>query len=154
MADYGKGFMYRNQIAYRRVRDEHEPLQRNVSSFLNPPRIRAADRKRKCIHIMMGLVLLSGCALKALSCLCRRRADFRPCLLCDFRQNQSGNRRPGRVVGHDSLLYCPSNIKHSITNVGKTNAKVLRWAPATKRQDGRSGVDYWKPNGPPHENLK
>jgi quercetin dioxygenase-like cupin family protein len=33
-----------------------------------------------------------------------------------------------RTVGHDSLIYCPSNIKHSILNVGKTTAKVLRIA--------------------------
>jgi quercetin dioxygenase-like cupin family protein len=33
-----------------------------------------------------------------------------------------------RTVGHDSLIYCPSNIKHSILNVGKTTAKILRIA--------------------------
>ena len=33
-----------------------------------------------------------------------------------------------RTVGADSLIYCPSNIKHSILNVGKTTAKVLRIA--------------------------
>ena len=33
-----------------------------------------------------------------------------------------------KTVGADSLIYCPSNIKHSILNVGKTTAKVLRIA--------------------------
>jgi quercetin dioxygenase-like cupin family protein len=31
-----------------------------------------------------------------------------------------------RTVGADSLIYCPSNVKHAILNVGKTTAKVLR----------------------------
>ena len=31
-----------------------------------------------------------------------------------------------RTVGADSLIYCPSNVKHSILNVGKGPAKVLR----------------------------
>lgn len=33
-----------------------------------------------------------------------------------------------RTVGADSLIYCPSNVKHAILNVGKTTAKVLRIA--------------------------
>jgi quercetin dioxygenase-like cupin family protein len=33
-----------------------------------------------------------------------------------------------RVIGADSLIYCPSNVKHAILNVGKTTAKVLRIA--------------------------
>ena len=30
-----------------------------------------------------------------------------------------------QVVGADTLIYCPSSVKHSITNVGKTAAKVI-----------------------------
>ena len=30
-----------------------------------------------------------------------------------------------QVVGKDTLIYCPSSIKHSIKNVGKTAAKVI-----------------------------
>jgi glyoxylate utilization-related uncharacterized protein len=30
-----------------------------------------------------------------------------------------------KTVGADTLIYCPSNVKHSITNVGKGIAKVL-----------------------------
>jgi quercetin dioxygenase-like cupin family protein len=33
-----------------------------------------------------------------------------------------------KAVGADSLIYCPSNVKHAILNVGKTTAKVLRIA--------------------------
>ena len=31
-----------------------------------------------------------------------------------------------KTVGADSFIYCPSNVKHSIINVGKGTAKVLR----------------------------
>jgi len=31
-----------------------------------------------------------------------------------------------RTVGADSLIYCPSNIRHSITNAGNGLAKILR----------------------------
>lgn len=31
-----------------------------------------------------------------------------------------------RVVGEDTVIYCPSNVVHSLRNVGKANAKVLR----------------------------
>jgi mannose-6-phosphate isomerase-like protein (cupin superfamily) len=30
-----------------------------------------------------------------------------------------------KVVGADTLIYCPSSVKHSITNVGKRIAKVI-----------------------------
>ena len=33
-----------------------------------------------------------------------------------------------KTVGANSLIYCPSNIKHAILNAGKTTAKVLRIA--------------------------
>jgi quercetin dioxygenase-like cupin family protein len=33
-----------------------------------------------------------------------------------------------KTVGKDSLIYCPSNVKHAILNVGETTAKVLRIA--------------------------
>lgn len=31
-----------------------------------------------------------------------------------------------QVVGGDTVIYCPSDVVHSIKNVGKSNAKVLR----------------------------
>jgi quercetin dioxygenase-like cupin family protein len=30
-----------------------------------------------------------------------------------------------KIVGADTLIYCPSNIRHSVTNIGKSLAKVL-----------------------------
>ena len=30
-----------------------------------------------------------------------------------------------QTVGADTLIYCPSNVRHSITNVGKSKAKVI-----------------------------
>ncbi len=33
-----------------------------------------------------------------------------------------------KTVGANSLIYCPSNVKHAILNVGKSTAKVLRIA--------------------------
>jgi mannose-6-phosphate isomerase-like protein (cupin superfamily) len=63
-----------------------------------------------------------------------------------------------RVVGADSLIYCPSNIRHSIKNVGKTRAKVLRMSGSaegkkmggpvySKRPSGELGIREWKMAG-------
>ena len=61
-----------------------------------------------------------------------------------------------RIVGADSLIYCPSNIRHSITNVGKGAAKILRIKGSGEgektgtvvytKEQGR--VDYWVPAKP------
>ncbi len=48
-----------------------------------------------------------------------------------------------RIVGRDSLIYCPSNVRHSITNVGKGVAKVLRLAAAGSG-DNQGRVVYTK----------
>jgi quercetin dioxygenase-like cupin family protein len=60
-----------------------------------------------------------------------------------------------RVVGADSLIYCPSNVRHSIKNVGNTTAKVLRMSGSaegkkmggpvySKKPSGELGVREWK----------
>ena len=60
-----------------------------------------------------------------------------------------------RIVGHDSLLYCPSNVKHSITNVGKTPAKVLRVSACNEAaRMGDAVWTTWVPNGPAHEKVE
>jgi len=56
-----------------------------------------------------------------------------------------------KIIGADSLIYCPSNIRHSITNIGKCPAKILRLkgsGPGEKtgtvvytKEPGR--IDYW-----------
>jgi mannose-6-phosphate isomerase-like protein (cupin superfamily) len=58
-----------------------------------------------------------------------------------------------RIVGADSIIYCPSNVRHSITNVGKGTAKILRIKGSGEgektgtvvytKEKGR--VDYWAP---------
>ncbi len=60
-----------------------------------------------------------------------------------------------KTVGADTLIYCTSNVKHSITNVGKGIAKVLSifgagegetMGPAvwSKKPSGNLGVHNWK----------
>lgn len=44
-----------------------------------------------------------------------------------------------RVVGEGTVIYCPSNVAHSLKNVGNTSAKVLRiGASATGEVTGRT----------------
>jgi quercetin dioxygenase-like cupin family protein len=39
-----------------------------------------------------------------------------------------------KTVGADSFIYCPSNVRHSILNVGQDAAKVLRITGSGKGQ--------------------
>ena len=58
-----------------------------------------------------------------------------------------------RIVGADSMIYCPSNIKHSITNIGKRPAKILRIKGSIEGEKsgdavftrGEVRIDYWVP---------
>jgi len=58
-----------------------------------------------------------------------------------------------RIVGADSMIYCPSNIKHSITNIGKRPAKILRIKGSIEGEksgdavftSGEVRIDYWFP---------
>ncbi len=34
------------------------------------------------------------------------------------------------IIGADSMIYCPSNVAHSIKNVGKKTSKIMRIAAA------------------------
>jgi mannose-6-phosphate isomerase-like protein (cupin superfamily) len=49
-----------------------------------------------------------------------------------------------QVVGADTLIYCPSSVRHSITNVGKTVAKVISIDASAKGVRG-GAVVYSKP---------
>lgn len=61
-----------------------------------------------------------------------------------------------KIVGADSLIYCPSNIRHSITNIGIGPAKILRIKGSGEgektgrvvytKKKGR--VNYWLPVNP------
>lgn len=49
-----------------------------------------------------------------------------------------------QIVGDDTVIYCPSNVVHSIKNVGTTNAKVLRiGASATGDVTGKN-IYLWR----------
>lgn len=57
-----------------------------------------------------------------------------------------------RTVGTDSLIYCPSNVKHAILNVGKSTTKVLRiagcdegekWVVGLNKHVDNLGVVLW-----------
>ena len=63
-----------------------------------------------------------------------------------------------RIVGVNSLIYCPSNIRHSITNVGDGLAKLIRVSGSgegarmggsvySKIPSGNLGVMPWKVAG-------
>ena len=52
-----------------------------------------------------------------------------------------------RIVGADSLIYCPSNVRHSIKNVGKTVAKVLRMSGSAEGKKMGGPVYSQKPSG-------
>jgi quercetin dioxygenase-like cupin family protein len=52
-----------------------------------------------------------------------------------------------RTVGADSLIYCPSNIRHSITNVGDGLAKLLRVSGSAEGKKMGGPVYSKIPNG-------
>ena len=61
-----------------------------------------------------------------------------------------------KIVGADSLIYCPSDVRHSITNVGKGTAKILRIKGSGEGEktggaiftSTKGRVDYWAPVNP------
>ena len=52
-----------------------------------------------------------------------------------------------KVVGADTLIYCPSSVKHSITNVGKRVAKVISIDGSGIGERGGKVVYSKKPSG-------
>ncbi|MBI2909787.1 MAG: cupin domain-containing protein [Chloroflexi bacterium] len=48
-----------------------------------------------------------------------------------------------QIVGDDTVIYCSSDVVHSIKNVGKTNSKVLRIG-ASATGDVRGKLVYLK----------
>jgi mannose-6-phosphate isomerase-like protein (cupin superfamily) len=41
-------------------------------------------------------------------------------------------------VGANTLIYCPSNVKHSVTNISKTIAKIM--TIDTSNEGEKSGI--------------
>jgi len=71
---------------------------------------------------------------------------FSTCILCHFGKILAKIGAEERVVGANSLIYCPSNVRHSIKNVGKTVAQVLRMS-GPRRQENGGPVYSKKPSG-------
>lgn len=43
-----------------------------------------------------------------------------------------------QLVGEGTVIYCPSDVTHSLKNVGKTDAKVLRIGASATGEQGRT----------------
>jgi quercetin dioxygenase-like cupin family protein len=155
MADYGKGFI----VTKKELRTGEYGANTNhyygqVNSYLNPTRTKGklTDREN-AIHIMMGLgTFYPGGGIEEHY---HEYSDDVP--IFDHAYYVISGKIKAvigdqvKIVGADSLLYCPSNIKHSVTNVGKTNAKVLRVSACNEAAKmGEAVWTYWKPNGPDH----
>ena len=153
MADYGKGFI----VNIKELETHPYGMNTNhwdghVNSFLNPTRTKGKlTDKENAIHIMMGLGTFNpGGGIEEHY----HVTDAETPIFDHAYYVISGKIKAVigdnvRIVGHDSLLYCPSNIKHSITNVGKTQAKVLRVSACNEAAKMGDAVwTYWKPNGP------
>jgi mannose-6-phosphate isomerase-like protein (cupin superfamily) len=52
-----------------------------------------------------------------------------------------------QTVGKDTLIYCPSNVRHSITNVGKNKARVISIDASAEGVKGGSLVYSKMPSG-------
>jgi mannose-6-phosphate isomerase-like protein (cupin superfamily) len=52
-----------------------------------------------------------------------------------------------KIVGADTLIYCPSNIKHSVINIGKGVAKVIAIDASGEGERGGKVVYSKMPSG-------
>ena len=52
-----------------------------------------------------------------------------------------------QTIGKDTLIYCPSNVRHSITNVGKNKARVISIDASAEGVKGGSLVYSKMPSG-------
>jgi mannose-6-phosphate isomerase-like protein (cupin superfamily) len=52
-----------------------------------------------------------------------------------------------KIVGADTLIYCPSNVKHCVQNVGKRVAKVISIDGSAKGERGGKVVYSKMPSG-------
>ena len=157
MADYGKGFIVsKSELHNGEYGMNTSHWNGNVTSFLNPTTHKGQlTDKENAIHIMMGLgTFYPGGGIEEHY---HVYADDVP-IFDHAYYVISGRIRATmgdseRIVGADSLIYCPSNVRHSITNVGKGTAKILRIKGSGEgektgkvvytKEQGR--VDYWVP---------
>jgi quercetin dioxygenase-like cupin family protein len=132
MADYEKGFI-RNiketKTGTYGMNTNH--WDGHVNSFLNPTRTKGKlTENENAIHIMMGLGTFNpgGGIEEHYHEFSEDVPVFDHAYYVISGKIKATVGDVERTVGHDSLIYCPSNIKHSILNVGKTTAKILRIA--------------------------
>jgi quercetin dioxygenase-like cupin family protein len=159
MADYGKGFIVsKSELHNSEYGMNTNHWNGNVTSFLNHTTHKGQlTDKENAIHIMMGLgTFYPGGGIEEHY---HVYADDVP--VFDHAYYVISGKIKAvigdqvRIVGHDSLLYCPSNVKHSITNVGKTPAKVLRVSACNEAaRMGDAVWTTWVPNGPAHEKVE
>jgi quercetin dioxygenase-like cupin family protein len=156
MADYGKGFIVtKKELRTGEYGMNTNHWHGNVTSYLNPTTHKGQlTEKENAIHIMMGLgVFYPGGGIEEHYHVCSddvRVFDHAYYVISGKIKAVIGDQV--RIVGANSLLYCPSNVKHSITNVGKGNAKVLRVSACNEAAKmGEAVWTYWKPNGPDHK---
>ena len=155
MGDYGKGF-----IASVSEREHYEyGLNTNhwngkTASFLWPTSHKGQlSGKENAIHLMMGLGTFypGGGIEEHYHVYDKDTPIFDHAYYVISGKIKAVVGDTVRIVGRDSLIYCPSNIKHSITNVGKTTAKVLRISACGEAANMGDAVwTTWKPDGPPH----
>ena len=156
MGDYGKGFVVSvSELEHHEYGMNTSHWNGNVTSLLWPTTHKGQlSEKENAIHMMMGLgTFYPGGGIEAHY---HEYSDDVP--IFDHAYYVISGKIKAvigdtvKIVGHDSLLYCPSNIKHSITNVGKVQAKVLRISACGEAAKmGEAIWTTWKPGGPPHE---
>ena len=129
MAAYGKGFIVsKSELHTGEYGMNTSHYNGNVTSFLNPTTSKGKlTEKENAIHIMMGLGTFypGGGIEEHYHVYAGDIPIFDHAYYVISGKIKAVIGDQVRIVGHDSLLYCPSNIKHSITNVGKRVAKVI-----------------------------
>ena len=159
MGDYGKGFIISvSELEHHEYGVNTSHWNGNVTSLLWPTTHKGQlSEKENAIHMMMGLgTFYPGGGIEE-----HYHEYSEDVPIFDHAYYVISGKIKAvigdkvRIVGHDSLLYCPSNIKHSITNVGKTTAKVLRISACGEAAKmGEAVWTTWKPNGPAHEKIE
>jgi quercetin dioxygenase-like cupin family protein len=158
MAAYGKGFIVsKSELHTGEYGMNTSHYNGNVTSFLNPTTSKGKlTEKENAIHIMMGLGTFypGGGIEEHYHVYAGDIPIFDHAYYVISGKIKAVIGDQVRIVGHDSLLYCPSNIKHSITNIGKTPAKALRVSACNEAAKmGEAVWTTWKPNGPAHQKV-
>ena len=159
MGNYGKGFIVSSsELKHHEYGMNTNHYNGYRTGFLSPTTHKGRlSKKENAIHLMMGLgTFYPGGGIE------EHYHEFGPDVpIFDHAYYVISGKIKAvvgdteRIVGHDSLIYCPSNIKHSITNVGKVTAKVLRISGSGEAEKmGEAIWTTWKPGGPAHQKME